>query len=355
MTPDDPLCARWATPREILAQPGLWRDWAQDLDVAGLRRWIADQSVDEIWFCGAGTSAYIGEIVVAALEGQRGPRCRAVPTTDLVSRPAVYLKDARPLVISFGRSGNSAETLGTLDALDALAPDAPRLNITCNPGGALASRGPGRAVILPEATHDSGFAMTSSFTTMLLTALALVTPDGAQPIPALADAADRLLRGHTVTAVPDRAVYVGAGPLAPAARECALKVMELTAGQVPALWDSSLGFRHGPKSFVRGDTAITILLSSDPVARRYDDDLAVELRAQFPGARIRTQGPGGDIDLPAPGGDGWAAALHVLPSQLDAVHWSDALGLDVDDPFRGQGTLSRVVSGVTLYPVEGAA
>jgi tagatose-6-phosphate ketose/aldose isomerase len=33
------------------------------------------------------------------------------------------------------------------------------------------------------------------------------------------------------------------------------------------------------------------------------------------------------------------------------VRWSDALGLPVDDPFAGQGTLTRVVSGVQLYPV----
>lgn len=355
MMSDDPLCLRWATPREILAQPGIWRDWAGRLDLEGLRAWIAAQDVEEIWFCGAGTSAYIGEVVVSGLEGGAGPRLRAIATTDMVSRPAAYLTGARPLVVSFGRSGNSAETLGTLDALDALAPEAPRLNITCNPDGALATRGPGQAVILPEATHDSGFAMTSSFTTMLLTALALFSQDGVRPVAGLAAAAEATLAAHAKTPPPERAVYVGAGPLAFAARECALKVMELTAGQVPALWDSSLGFRHGPKSFVRGDTAITVLLSSDPGARRYDDDLVAELRAQFPAARVLGQGPGGDPDLPATHGDAWAAMLQVLPAQLDAVRWSDALGLDVDDPFRGQGTLSRVVSGVTLYPVEGAA
>jgi tagatose-6-phosphate ketose/aldose isomerase len=28
------------------------------------------------------------------------------------------------------------------------------------------------------------------------------------------------------------------------------------------------------------------------------------------------------------------------------------LGLNVDDPFAGQGTLTRVVSGVKLHPVQ---
>jgi tagatose-6-phosphate ketose/aldose isomerase len=41
----------------------------------------------------------------------------------------------------------------------------------------------------------------------------------------------------------------------------------------------------------------------------------------------------------------------VALAQLLAVTWSDALGLAVDDPFAGQGTLTRVVSGVRLHPV----
>jgi tagatose-6-phosphate ketose/aldose isomerase len=257
--------------------------------------------------------------------------------------------------VSFGRSGNSAETIGLLDALDALAPDAPRLNITCNAGGALATRpspGPQRVVILPPETHDAGFAMTSSFTTMLLTALAIFHPAGAAPLPGLAIALRRLLPVYAAATgpVPERVVFVGTGPLAQAARECALKVMELTAGQVPALWDSSLGFRHGPKSFVRGDTRIVVLTHPDAHPARYDADLVAELRAQFPAARVTSVGPGGDIDTGTQDA-GHAAALMVPLAQIMAVTWSAALGLNVDDPFAGQGTLSRVVTGVRLYPV----
>ena len=60
----------------------------------------------------------IGDILVSGLEGQGGPRLRAVPSTDLVARPQAYLRGRRPLVVNFGRSGNSSETVGTLDALD---------------------------------------------------------------------------------------------------------------------------------------------------------------------------------------------------------------------------------------------
>lgn len=347
-----------ATWREIHAQPAIWQDWGEQLDVADLRDWVDGLGVKEVWLCGAGSSAYIGEILAAGLEGAPGPRLRAVPTTDIVSRPAAFLRGAPRLVVNFGRSGNSAETLGTLDALDTLAPNWPRLNITCNARSALATRTGGRAVILPEATHDAGFAMTSSFTTMLLTALAIL--DRATPAKAiagrfetLARALDSLLPRFRAEAQasfpPERAVFLGAGPLAFAAREAALKVMELSAGRIPALWDTSLGFRHGPKSFVQGKTGIWLFPSSEAGVRAYDDDLTAELRTQFPSATVAA------AEVPAPHGDLWSAVLHVVRAQVQAVVWSAALGFAVDDPFAGQGTLTRVVSGFRLHPVGGRA
>lgn len=352
--------ARWATWREIMAQPAIWADWAQAPALSAARDWLTALAPDEIWFTGAGSSAYIGDMLVAGLEGQSGPRLRAVATTDLVSRPATFLAGRSPLVVSFGRSGNSAETLGTLDALDALAPGAARLNITCNPDSALARRTGtrGHALVLPDATHDRGFAMTSSLTTMLISALALFDRAGgsADRIAGAArlahDLLPRLADAALTAPLPQRIVFVGSGPLAYAARECALKVMELSAGQIPALWDSSLGFRHGPKSFVRAGTDIVVLTSPKSPAALYDADLVAELRRQFPTARVTAAGPGGDPAIAMPDGAAWGAPLAILWGQCLSVVWSAALGLAVDDPFAGQGTLSRVVSGVTLYPVQ---
>jgi tagatose-6-phosphate ketose/aldose isomerase len=348
---------KWATWREIHAQPEIWAEWGRTFDVAAARAFVA--GAEEVWFCGAGSSAYLGDILCAGLEGAPGPRLRAVPTTDIVSRPRAYLRGHAPLVVNFGRSGNSAETIGTLDALDALAPEAKRLNITCNPTGALAVRpspGAQHVILLPEATHDAGFAMTSSFSTMLLTAAGVFDPcDTGARFAALGAALSALLpafRAHAEAAPPpERIVFVGAGPMAFAARESALKVMELTAGRVPALWDSSLGFRHGPKSFVTGRTEI-VVLTGDAEAAPYDADLAAELRAQFPAARVTVAGPGGDIDVAMPFGALWGVPLAVALAQVMAVVWSDALGLNADDPFAGQGTLTRVVSGVRLHGVS---
>ena len=78
-----------------------------------------------------------------------------------------------------------------------------------------------------------------------------------------------------------RFVYLGSGPLEGLARESALKMLELTAGEVVTYFDSPLGFRHGPKSVLDGDTLVVVYVSTDPYTRRYDLDIIAEIRAQL--------------------------------------------------------------------------
>ena len=357
--------SRWATWREIHAQPDAWLQLLSKHDIAALRHWIADQNTNEVWFCGAGSSAYLGDILVAGL--RTSVRFRSVPSTDLVSAPQRFLSNlsatgVKPLIVNFGRSGNSAESIGTMDALDALLPEAPRLNITCNPGGALATRsstGASKVVLMPDAAIDTGFAMTCSFSTMLITALALFdepvdietrfTTMAQQARQLMPNVTNRLLADSFP--MPQRSVFIGAGELTFVAREAALKVLELTAGGIASLWDSTLGFRHGPKSFVTEQSVIWVYLSPESPANQYDDDVVTELRKQFPKTNVQTIGSGGDIDIPMPYGSLWATPVCAIVAQLAAVIWADALGHPVDDPFEGLGTLTKVVADVTLYPV----
>ncbi|KAA9008052.1 tagatose-bisphosphate aldolase [Histidinibacterium aquaticum] len=350
---------RWVSWRDIQAQPRIWRDWAGSFVADEVRDWIASLDASETWFCGAGSSAHIGRTVVSGLEG-RVRQLRSVPTTDIVARPHAYLEGRSPLVVNLGRSGGSPETLGTLDALDVLAPTAPRLNLTCNPDGALAKRkatGPCGVVVLPDETQAECLAMISGFTTMLLTALALFDPILPEaPFLRLADALERLLPRFADlaehTEPPDRIVFLGTGPLEAAAREAALKVLELTAGQVSAFSETPLGFRHGPKSIVDSRTKLVLFTSGDGLAANYEADLLDELSDQFPDAGLTTVGPGAEhdpgLDLP----DVWLAPVAVALAQVLAVTWSEKLGLNVDDPFSDTGRLTRVVQGVTLYPVR---
>ena len=361
------MTTSWHTWREIHAQPDIWRDWEPVLahDLPGHLDWIDGLEIDEIWLSGAGTSAYIGDIVADAYPRFGKKSVRAVASTDIVANPAQYLgQAARPLIVNFGRSGNSAESIGVLDAIAAIAPDTPCLNITCNPDGTLAQQDPSarcRVITLPERTHDAGFAMTSSFSTMVLTALSLFKPKSAKapPLADIASAAVTLLPEVVQWAkdlpIADRIVFVGTGPLRFAAREAALKVLELSAGQIPALWDSSLGFRHGPKSFMTDQTVAVVMCSGQCHPARYDIDLLAELRNQFPAENIFAIGPNSaPLTIPSSVPDEWATVLHVLVAQVLGVVWAARLGLNVDDPFQGQGTLSRVVSGVKLYSPDAA-
>ena len=60
--------------------------------------------------------------------------------------------------------------------------------------------------------------------------------------------------------VSQRIVFLGSSSLNGLAQESALKVLELTAGKVATLYDSALGFRHGPKSFLNRDTMVFFFL-----------------------------------------------------------------------------------------------
>lgn len=351
--------ATWA---EIHRQPETWRAWADPLSAkaAELNDWITARGIEEVWLSGAGSSSFIGQI--AAAEAQPGRALIPVSTTDIVSVPKPWIaRKGRILSVQFGRSGDSSESVGMLDLLDAHRPDIDRLNITCNAKGALATRqgsregsGESRALVLPDTTHDIGFAMTSSVTTMLLSVLAVLGEiDPLPTLPALAEAATSLLDAPRLTewTRPDRAIFIGSGAMQFAARESALKVLELTGGQTMSVWDSSLGFRHGPKAAITAGTQVFILLHPDPHSRAYDLDLAVELIAQFPQADITTIGPGGDLPYTGTGHAAADATLAILPAQILSARWSDALGLNVDDPFEGHG-LSRVVAGVKLYSLS---
>ena len=364
------------TAREIAQQPTVW----PEIDALVTRqRAVLDAFLGpllaraglRIVLTGAGTSAFIGECLTPALLG-KGWRAEAVPTTDLVSGPQSFLQPRVPtLLVSFGRSGSSPESLAAVTLADQLVGEIYHLVITCNADGELYRMAQGRAnafaILLPDATHDRGFAMTTSFTSMLLAAAQAFGVLAPGAIAAPSAAAERLLD----TALPllqslvarnfKRVVYLGSNELRGLAREASLKLLELTDGQVVALFDSPLGFRHGPKTIVDADTLVVVLLSNDAQARRYDLDLLRELRNDGRAGRVlalsgRAEPELGADGLALQGAEGahdLALALpYILFCQSYALLQSLALGLRPDTPSVS-GTVNRVVRGVTIYPLAG--
>jgi tagatose-6-phosphate ketose/aldose isomerase len=314
---------------------------------------------------GAGTSAFIGECLAPWLSGLLGRPVEAIATTDIVSSPSLYLRREAPtLLVSFGRSGSSPESVAAVDLVDAVVSDAHHLIVTCNADGALGRRSNANThvVVLPEKTHDRGFAMTSSFSAMMLAALSILGGIDAfdARVPAIA-AAVRNVLARSEPVVADlaghgfkRVVYLGSGVFKGLAREAALKLMELSDGAVVTAFDTAMGFRHGPKTIINAETLVVVFVSNDPLTRRYDLDIVEELGSDghcgamavisaqpLESAEIVVEGmaDAADADLLFP---------FIVPAQLFGLHVSLALGLTPDRP-NASGTVNRVVQGVRIY------
>ena len=365
------------TAREISQQPVVWaKIEAAMRAVAGetqafLAPLLARRDL-RIVLTGAGTSSFIGECLMASMKRTTKLRVDAVATTDLVGSPASCLDaDVPTLLVSFARSGNSPESLAAVNLAEQVVRDCHHLIVTCNAEGELYRKGKRLAnahvILLPEETNDRGFAMTSSFSGMLLaTSLAflLLGKDHPETLSALA--------AHILeTRVPfiaslaqagfERVVYLGGEGFKGLAREAALKLLELSDGKVVALAESPLGFRHGPKTIVNSKTLVVMFLSNDPYARKYEMDLLRELRSDAVAARVvalsantagAVQESQGDwITVPA-AADAANLALcfpYVVFAQIFAFLQSLALGNRPDTP-NARGVVNRVVQGVSIYP-----
>ncbi|MDF0488933.1 SIS domain-containing protein [Sphingomonas sp. H39-1-10] len=358
------------TRREILQQPATLRATQAILDarrdeIDAFMRPLLDQRGLRIMLCGAGTSAFIGECLAPWLSATLGRPVEAVATTDIVSAPHLYLDAGRPtLMVSFGRSGNSPESVAAVDLADARIASVHHLVITCNAQGALSRRQPGNTfvVLLPEETHDRAFAMTSSFSAMMLSALSIFTGAGTMParVEAIANAVEAMLgrSDHAAETLAgadfERVVYLGSGVFQGLAREAALKLLELTDGAIPTAFDSSLGFRHGPKTIVTPRTLVVVFVSNDPLTRLYDLDIIEELRADGRcGAVIviAAREAAGETLLVEHAADLVDADLlfpYITFAQLYGLHCSLRLGRTPDQP-NANGTVNRVVQGVRIH------
>jgi len=365
-----------ATVREILQQPDVWREAldnvlrnADALD-AFLAPLLARPNL-RIVLTGAGTSAFVGSIAAPALSRLLDRRVDAIATTDIVSNPRVYFAEDLPtLLVSFARSGNSPESIAATQLADDVLSDVSHLILTCNESGKLSQEHAGReksaVVLMPERSNDEGFAMTSSFTSMLLSGLLILGGTDDAAVAALSAAAGRALELVQAPARAlaargfERVVYLGSGPLTGLARESALKLLELTAGKIVSYYDSSLGFRHGPKSVLNDRTLVIVYVSSDPYTRHYDLDIIHELQATIPAnnlvvisalplsleSDVRTF----VFDELSALDDAYLAVAFVTIAQVLALSFSAELGVTTDNPFPG-GDVNRVVKGVQIYPL----
>lgn len=372
-----PSTASSWTEREIRQQPAMWLETAGSIEnsraaIDAFIQPLLAQPGLRVILTGAGSSAFIGDTLAPMLARTLNVPVLSLSTTDIVSDPASYLPaDCPLLLVSFARSGSSPESLATVALADQRNANCYHLLVTCNTEGELYCHYSGRdrvlALALPEKTCDRGFAMTSSMSSMILACLSVFQVPGselsavnalAQSVTALIEHAQDLTRSPLQTTDVDRVIWLGSAGLRGIAHESALKLLELTAGQTAAFYESPVGFRHGPKSLVNAQTQVIVLISNNPHTRRYDLDLLSELRRDGVARRVVAlaaapleeieQGDHIYLPLAENFNDSQLALGLLVYAQIYALAQSLHFGMTPDNPSP-EGRVNRVVQGVKIH------
>jgi len=374
------------TPIEIESQPRLWMENFRILKrrEEEIRRFVESsvfrKKSPRVILSGAGSSAFIGLSVQNLMRCMWQIDVDERPTTDIVTHwNSIFLKRADNTLISFSRSGNSPESIGAFILAKRFCDKMSHIIITCNKNGKL-TRMKDKSentllLLLSEETNDKGLAMTSSFTTMLMTAQFLSYIKDLERyqeiIRSLSEATTRIFDEYSevikeVTELDfKRALYLGAGALYGCAVEAHLKLQEMTSGRVICKSDAFMGVRHGPEAVIDDRTLVVYFLSSDPFVRRYELDLMADIAAKRIGmkkivvcdrsdAEIETCADhaiefdrDGKFNIP----DLCRPVIDVTVGQMMGLFKSLALNLKPDNPSE-KGVITRVVRGVKIYDYD---
>lgn len=370
------------TIHEIYQQPATWRKTCAQLAACKdeLQKFI-DQVVKapdfDIVLTGAGTSEFVGNSLYHALNKKYDFKVKSYASTDIVPNPEDTLSRTKPtLLVNFGRSGNSPESVGNVEAAEVVCQNIYHLFVTCNSEGALSKLADKHdncfALNLTPETHDKSFAMTSSYSNMYLATYLALNLDRLEQITAAVEkicvSGEKFLNDQYASVAKivadfdfDRIVYLGNIALKGVAQESALKMLELTAGKVATMYDSQLGFRHGPKSIINDTTLTVAYLSDDDYRRRYELDLIKEMAGQRKGNKIAVvynkacaeAEELADYTVQFQVGQEMENIMlglnFIMFAQTLAVMKSLSMGITPDNPCP-TGEVNRVVKGVTLYP-----
>ena len=370
------------TATEIHQQPDTWEKTVKQIasmkdEIKAFISKVTSQPDYDIIMTGAGTSEFVGNALFSYLNRLTNYKAKSFGSTDLTPTPENYVSAHKPtLLISFGRSGDSPESIGAIQSVEAVNDNVYHLFITCNKDGALSKRAAQEgdrclAIDLTPETLDKSFAMTSSFSNMYLACLLCFSLDNldetAAKVREVTEAARKLVDTDWKEMLKvdetygyDRIVYLGTNCLKGVAQESALKMLELNAGRIVTMFDTPMRFRHGPKSIVNDTTLNVVYLSDGAYQRQYEMDLVRELASQRKGDKVMVvcNTPCEDAEKLADyyycfntsAKDNVFLGLeYVVVAQLIAIFRSLQNKITPDNPCP-TGEVNRVVKGVTLYP-----
>ena len=373
------------TAKEILQQPKLWKETLENFKKTknNLEEYLKKIGLNEefqVIFTGAGTSEYIGNILELFLKKNSNLEFKSIGTTEILNNPLNYLKkDRKILLVSFARSGDSPESVGVVDLINENVKDIYHLFITCNKEGALAKileeNKKAFLLLMPEKSNDKSFAMTSSFSCMLLSGILAFSSNiekKYEEIEKIIELASKELnrKYEKIKKLAEedhkRIVILGSGILSGLGQELALKIMELSAGKVVAVNNTTLGFRHGPKSIINEKTIIFNLINESKYAKKYDEDLLEEMKLDEKANKIvvycinkneKIEKNADELIFIEKNDnnilDNQLASLfiYLVYGQMYAFFKSQYLGNTTDNPFP-TGEVNRVVKKFKIYKFE---
>ena len=370
------------TLKEIYQQP---KTWLKTLNQIKESKQAIQSFIDKVIKCddfdviltGAGTSEFIGNALFSSLSKDLNYKVKSYGTTDIVATPENYLSRTKPtLLVSFGRSGNSPESIGAVEAASAVCKNLYNLFITCNKNGALSKMADDLdncyAINLTDETHDQSFAMTSSFSNMYLAAYLCFNLDKLDEktsvLNEICSSTQNFLDNNYETVYKiineynfERIVYLGSNTLKGISQESSLKMLELTAGKTVAVFDTPLGFRHGPKSIIDDSTLTVVYVSNDEYTYKYELDLIREISAQRKNNKLVVVSDKHSEELESLAdyaisyninsnvNNAELGLAYITFAQTLSVLKSLSMNLTPDNPCPS-GEVNRVVKGVTLYP-----
>ena len=367
------------TTAEIAQQPELWRDTLNIYreNKEAIEAFLAEaRAMGEgrlsVVFTGAGTSDYVGDTCAPYLRHWGFSRLLNAPKKlECYTAGVGMIGWAVYLIVEVFNDGILMKNfLAAVAVAKELVHNVKFLNITCAPEGKLAVESaddPNALTLLIPRANDKGFAMTGSYTCMTLLSTLIfdeasdeqkaewvetIAKMGEEVIARESEVADYLAGDF------NRVTYLGSGSFGGLAQESQLKILELAHGLVATSYDTSMGYRHGPKSFVDDKTLVFVFVNNDAYTRQYDIDILNEIGGdKIAQHTVAVQQDGATVyegesftfkgyeALP----EGYLALPFVMFAQAISLLNSVRVGNTPDTPSP-TGTVNRVVKGVTIHP-----
>jgi len=253
---------------EILNQPVAWAETIKlvEAKAGSLLKLIA--GVAEVVFTGCGSGLNVSLALAPTFQHFTGIKAQAVPAAEVVFFPeTVFTRNGDYLLVPISRSGETTETVRACES--AQARGIKTLGITCYPRSRLA-RYASESLVL-EPANEKSVVTTQSLTSMVLcgqVTTGIVADNAAylRELKSLPELGRQVIEEYQqlgrAIAENERIMkfaFVGSGPYFGLARECQLKMKEMSL--LPSDAYPLFDYRHGPKSNVDQSMLVTVLMS----------------------------------------------------------------------------------------------